>query len=137
MPTKEKETIFGSKNLVVSVVIFCLLTIVGELYFHQTLMRYGYFPARPLKPEEKQMIGIATLALIANLVALLGGGRLVNKMRDKTFVRRFNLASIPFLVAVSYFLLPWPWWLIAAVVAIPLAFALEERRLRKKGEEAG
>jgi hypothetical protein len=128
MPPKEKETIIGSKQLVIAVSLICSMIILAKLYYHWILTRYGYLPFRPLNPEEKSMIGLATLALIANSVALLGGRKLVFKMREKSFARKFNLVSIPFLTAVFYFLLPWPWWLVAAFVIIPIGLATESRR---------
>jgi hypothetical protein len=129
MTTKEKETIFGSKRVVVFVLLISVLVVSAKLYFHWTLARNGYPSSGPLNNEEKSMIGIATVAIILNAIALLGGTELVHMMGDKSFARRFNLAFIPFLVAALYFLLPWPWWLIAVVVVIPLALAIEERRL--------
>jgi hypothetical protein len=124
-----KETIFGSKRIVVFVLLISVLVVSAKLYFHWTLARNGYRSSGPLNNEEKSMIGLATVAIILNAIALLGGTELVHRMEDKSFARRFNLAFVPFLVAALYFLLPWPWWLIAVVVVIPLALAIEERRL--------
>jgi hypothetical protein len=129
MKTKEKETIFGSKRLVVFVLLISVLVVSAKLYFHWTLARNGYSSSGALNNEEKSMVGLATVAIILNAIALLGGTVLVHRMEDKSFARKFNLAFVPFLVVALYFLLPWPWWLIAVVVVIPLAFAIEERRL--------
>jgi hypothetical protein len=129
MTTKEKETIFGSKRVVVFVLLISMLVVSAKLYFHWNLARNGYFASGPLNHEEKSMIGLATVAIIFNAIALVGGKELVHRMEDKSFARKFNWAFVPLLVAALYFLLPWPWWLIAVAVVIPLALVIEERRL--------
>ena len=135
--TEEKETIYGSRRLVVGVLLISLSVVLARLYFHWLLGRNAGSPFGPLSPREKNIIGLAIVVSIMNVIALLGGKQLARKMQDKSFARKFDWAYVPFFIAALYFLLPWPWWIIVAVVAIPFLLAIDSHRFRRMEHPRG
>jgi hypothetical protein len=86
---------------------------------------------RGLTDLSARALAVFVVTFLLYSVALIGGNDLARKFDDPRFLRFLRWFELPIMTFLIFVSIPWPYWLVTAVILLPLMFAYETRRMKK------